>query len=177
MQLFISWSEELSMQIALVLRDWIPLVIQQVEPWMSVEEIKSGTRKGIEIARSLDETDFGIICVTHSNQHKPWLMFEAGAIAKRLDLARVVRHWTYALKSQFDLLRWFLFDRSTFGSDKQMLESFARRASIMRTHRRQILDRLDHVGLVLPVRTHETGHSCIERSSCCSPTAPFPPPR
>jgi TIR domain len=90
MQLFISWSEELSRLIALALRDWIPLVIQQVEPWMSEEEIKSGTRWGEEIARSLDQTDFGVICVTRSNQHNPWLMFEAGAIAKRLNLARVV---------------------------------------------------------------------------------------
>jgi hypothetical protein len=38
----------------------------------------------------LDDTDFGIICVTRSNQHEPWLVFEAGALAKHLEVARVV---------------------------------------------------------------------------------------
>jgi hypothetical protein len=57
---------------------------------MSDEEIASGTRWNDEIGRSLEDTDFGIVCVTASNQHQPWLMFEAGALAKRLQTARVV---------------------------------------------------------------------------------------
>jgi hypothetical protein len=58
---------------------------------MSDDEIGSGTRWSDAIARALNETDFGIVCVTHENQHRPWLMFEAGALAKRLDeTARVV---------------------------------------------------------------------------------------
>jgi hypothetical protein len=89
-KVFISWSGEPSQSIARVLRDWLPTVVQHVEPWMSDEEIKSGTRWNEEVAKALDGTDFGIVCVTASNQHRPWLMFEAGALAKRLDVGQLV---------------------------------------------------------------------------------------
>jgi hypothetical protein len=91
-KVFISWSGELSQSIARVLYDWLPSVAQHVEPWMSDEEIKSGTRWNDEVVNALDKTGFGIICVTAANEHKPWLMFEAGALAKRLgdDAGRVV---------------------------------------------------------------------------------------
>jgi len=89
-KVFISWSGEPSQSIACALHGWLPLVVQHVEPWMSNEEIESGMRWNDEIAEALDRTDFGIVCVTASNQHKPWLMFEAGALAKRLQIGRVV---------------------------------------------------------------------------------------
>lgn len=90
MKVFISWSGEPSQSIAHALRDWLPSVAQHVVPWMSEEEIKSGARWNEQVAKALDETDFGIVCVTGSNQHAPWLIFEAGALAKRLDAGRVV---------------------------------------------------------------------------------------
>lgn len=90
MKVFISWSGQLSQSIARALRDWLPTVVQHVEPWMSDEDVKSGTRWNDKVAEALDQTDFGIVCVTASNQHEPWLMFEAGALAKRLTVGRVV---------------------------------------------------------------------------------------
>ena len=90
MKVFISWSGEPSRSVALALRQWLPLVVQHVKPWMSDEELSSGTRWNDSIAAALEDTDFGIVCVTAANQHQPWLMFEAGAIAKRLHTARVV---------------------------------------------------------------------------------------
>lgn len=90
MKIFISWSGEPSRQIARALRDWLSVVVQHVEPWMSDEEIQSGTRWNDSVAQSLDDTNFGIVCVTRANQSAPWLMFEAGALAKRLQQARVV---------------------------------------------------------------------------------------
>jgi hypothetical protein len=57
---------------------------------MSDEEIGSGARWNDAIADSLDKTNAGIICITRMNQHAPWLMFEAGALAKSVKTARVV---------------------------------------------------------------------------------------
>jgi TIR domain len=88
-KVFISWSGEPSRSIARVLTKWLQSVVQQVDAWMSDEEIGSGARWSDAIAKSLGETNFGIVCVTRANQHAPWLIFEAGALAKSVE-GRVV---------------------------------------------------------------------------------------
>jgi hypothetical protein len=65
------------------LHDWIPSVIQSVEPFLSTE-MDMGTRWSAEIGSQLDETSFGIICVTPENVTAPWLNFEAGALSKSI---------------------------------------------------------------------------------------------
>ena len=90
MKVFISWSGQASRDVAEALRAWLPPLVQSADFWMSSQDIGSGTRWFAEIGRQLDETDFGIICLTPENRESPWLMFESGALAKRLDLARVV---------------------------------------------------------------------------------------
>jgi hypothetical protein len=57
---------------------------------MSDEKIGSGTPWSDAIADALDKTDFGIVCVTRENRAAPWLIFEAGALAKSVKTARVV---------------------------------------------------------------------------------------
>jgi hypothetical protein len=89
-KVFISWSGEPSRAIARALNSWLEEVVQAVDAWMSDEEIGSGARWNDAIAKSLSETNFGIVCVTRANQHKPWLIFEAGALAKSVEAARVV---------------------------------------------------------------------------------------
>ncbi|MGC4859775.1 toll/interleukin-1 receptor domain-containing protein [Micromonospora sp. DT41] len=90
MKVFISWSGEPSRSIASALHGWLGIVVQHVDPWLSDAEIESGTRWNEAIATNLEDTDFGLVCVTRSNQSAPWLMFEAGALAKRLSVARLV---------------------------------------------------------------------------------------
>jgi hypothetical protein len=89
-KVFISWSKEPSRSIARAINSWLPVVAQNVHTWMSDEAIGSGMRWNDQIAEALEKTDFGIVCVTAANQHEPWLLFEAGALAKRLDVARLV---------------------------------------------------------------------------------------
>ncbi|MGW4944494.1 TIR domain-containing protein [Actinoplanes sp. NPDC004185] len=89
MKVFLSWSKPTSQQFAAVLREWLPEVIQQVEPWMSTEDISKGQRWGVEIGSRLAELGQGIICVTRENSGEPWLNFEAGALAKSLEDSRV----------------------------------------------------------------------------------------
>lgn len=90
MKVFVSWSGEPSRSIAHGLGKWLGQVIQAVKPWVSDSEIDSGKRWRTELSSELDETDFGIICLTSANQRAPWLMFEAGALAKKLNDGRVV---------------------------------------------------------------------------------------
>jgi hypothetical protein len=88
-QVFISWSKPYSQQVARVLAPWLSRVLQTVTPFVSTG-IDAGARWLTDINRSLDQIDFGILCVTAENQSEPWLNFEAGALAKKLDQARVV---------------------------------------------------------------------------------------
>lgn len=89
MKIFISWSGETSHKVAKVLRDWLPSVIQSITPYVSSEDIDKGARWSSDIASELDESAFGILCVTPENLNAPWLNFEAGALGKSVDKSRV----------------------------------------------------------------------------------------
>jgi hypothetical protein len=90
MKVFISWSGSLSQSVALALREWLPAVIQTVEPYVSSEDIEKGARWGSEISLELEASDFGILCITPTNTGAAWLNFEAGALSKSIDQSRVV---------------------------------------------------------------------------------------
>lgn len=90
MRVFISWSGEPSRSIAKALREWLPMVVPDAETWMSAEDIGTGTRWNDQVAAALERSDFGIICLTPVNLERPWVLFEAGALAKRFGVARVV---------------------------------------------------------------------------------------
>jgi len=89
MKIFISWSGQDSLKIAKILRDWIPNVIQVAEPYVSAEDIDKGTRWATDISKELDDSSYGIICLTKNNISAPWINFEAGALGKKVDKSRV----------------------------------------------------------------------------------------
>lgn len=90
MRVFISWSGEHSLVFAKAVRDWLPLVVQSIRPWMSNADIDPGRRWTQSLVEQLQSTDVGLICVTRESLKSDWLMFEAGAIAKTADRARVI---------------------------------------------------------------------------------------
>ena len=90
MKIFLSWSGAKSRQVAEVLRAWLPGMLQAVRPYFSPEDIGKGARWSAEIAKELDVSSVGIICLTRDNLSAPWLMFEAGALAKNLDRSRII---------------------------------------------------------------------------------------
>lgn len=85
MKVFISWSGERSKKVALIFRDWLPTVIQAIEPFVSSEDIEKGARWNTDIAQELKESSFGLICVTKDNLNSQWLNFEAGALSKSIN--------------------------------------------------------------------------------------------
>jgi hypothetical protein len=89
MKVFISWSGTMSHRVAVALRDWLPSVLQAIEPYVSSEDIDKGARWNTDISKELEDASFGILCITPENLEAPWLNFEAGALSKSLDRARV----------------------------------------------------------------------------------------
>ncbi|WP_434528234.1 toll-Interleukin receptor [Vibrio sp. K4] len=72
-----------------LLDTWLQCVIQAVDPWMSSKDIDRGSLWFSEINDQLQNTTIGIICLTQENKNKPWILFEAGALAKGLSNSRV----------------------------------------------------------------------------------------
>jgi TIR domain/Protein of unknown function (DUF4241) len=89
MKVFLSWSGEKSKATAEALREWLPNVIQAIEPWMSAEDIDKGARWASDLASQLESIQFGVICLTSDCIVSPWILFEAGALSKTLDKAYV----------------------------------------------------------------------------------------
>ena len=89
MKVFLSWSGDRSQIMANALREWLPLVLHFTEPWLSNHDINAGERWSAEVAKELEESNFGIICTTKDNVNAPWVLFEAGALAKSMEDGRV----------------------------------------------------------------------------------------
>ena len=90
MKVFLSWSGDRSKALANALKVWLPLVLHYVEPWVSESDIDAGARWGEAVAKQLDGCNFGILCITKENVNAPWILFEAGALAKMLDGSRLI---------------------------------------------------------------------------------------
>ncbi len=81
MNVFLGWSGELSHKVALLFRDWLPRVIQAVEPFVSDRDIPKGTEGKEELKKQLKNASFGILCITKDNVDAQWICYEAGAMA------------------------------------------------------------------------------------------------
>ncbi len=90
MKIFISWSGERSHLLAQALHESLPLVLHYVKPWLSQADISAGDRWAQEVAKELESSNFGIICITPENLNSAWILFEAGALAKSMQGAKVI---------------------------------------------------------------------------------------
>ncbi len=90
MKVFIGWSGPRSEALAQALRDWMPLVLHYVAPWLSETDVAAGERWAEAIAKELEASNFGIICITRENVASPWILFEAGSLAKSFKGSLVV---------------------------------------------------------------------------------------
>lgn len=90
MKTFLSWSGDQSKAYANALRDWLPLVLHFVEPWVSDADIEAGERWASEVGKELESSNFGIICIDRENVGSQWLLFEAGALSRSMQEGRVI---------------------------------------------------------------------------------------
>ncbi len=84
MKVFISWSGDKSKVVANALRTLVQDVVRSAQPWVSEGGIQAGTRWSAAIQSELEQTKFGIVCLTKANLGAPWVNFEAGALAKTI---------------------------------------------------------------------------------------------
>ncbi|MFG2798303.1 TIR domain-containing protein [Streptomyces pseudovenezuelae] len=85
MKIFLSWSGLPSRACAERLASWLRYFSDEIEPFVSSESIRKGARGLDEIKKQLDESSFGIACVTRANLDAPWITFESGALSKEVD--------------------------------------------------------------------------------------------
>jgi len=90
MKIFISWSGTRSKALAKALHTWLPMVLQYVEPFVSESDIDAGERWAEAVSSELEASNFGIICITPENLSSEWLLFEAGALSKSMQDAKVI---------------------------------------------------------------------------------------
>lgn len=97
MKLFISWSGEKSKQVAIAFKDWLPSMIQAVEPFVSSEDVEKGTRGINRVFKELQNSNFGLLCFTKENPENPWILFEAGALSKMVDQENYVAPFLFGI--------------------------------------------------------------------------------
>jgi len=88
--IFISWSLPSSQKTAAKVYGFFRKLFPTFGFFISSENISSGQRWYDVISDKLDSCNVGIIVVTNENYLRPWIHYEAGALAKVVSKARVM---------------------------------------------------------------------------------------
>ncbi|WP_375304110.1 toll/interleukin-1 receptor domain-containing protein [Bradyrhizobium sp. A11] len=89
MRVFMSWSGELSRELAEAFRNWLPSALQYVKPYFTPADIEKGSKWATEIFKELSASSICVLVLTRDNLASNWIMFEAGAISTTIDRAKV----------------------------------------------------------------------------------------
>ncbi len=90
MKIFLSWSGPTSRLFAHKMLEFLSQVLPWSEIYLSDDEIESGERWLLNISDALEGSSYGIILITEENKTAPWVLFEAGALSKKIADSRVV---------------------------------------------------------------------------------------
>jgi len=89
--IFISWSGEdsKSHEVAMMLREFLPKLHDRWFPFLSSHDLGTGISWVRGLFDNLQKSHFGILCLTQEAlRDRPWVFFEAGAIAIKLEPTR-----------------------------------------------------------------------------------------
>ena len=122
MKIFVSWSGPKSQIIAEAFQDFLPVSLMVVKPFISTR-VRAGSQWFETLMKELEETKFGILCITPENKDSIWIHFEAGALAK------TIHHGARIVPVLFDLnpsdlvypLAQFQAIRTTKGDIKKLI--------------------------------------------------------
>ncbi len=89
MKVFISWSGPTSEKVGAAIKNWLPNVLQSVQTYFTPSDIEKGARSLEDITKELKESEVGLLCLTPDNINSNWILFEAGALSKRVGKSRV----------------------------------------------------------------------------------------
>ena len=102
MKIFLSWSKDLSRDVAQYVAEWLPSVIQECsDPFIS-SDIDKGEPWFETITSSLVSTDLGLVFITPENQDSAWLNFEAGAMINKFGKSGVCPVLVGLAKGNYD---------------------------------------------------------------------------
>src|SRR3989442_451458 len=102
LQIFISWSGEKSKEIAHALHKWLPEVLAYSNAWMSDTDILKGTDWRNVVKESLENSSIGVLCLTSENLRRPWILFEAGALALNQKSTLIIPYLIDVTKKEID---------------------------------------------------------------------------
>jgi len=96
MEIFICWSGPVSKKVAELIYNWLQNMFHVVKPWLSEYDIDKGDHWNDVLDSKLQNSNFGLVCLTPDNLNNPWVLYETGSISKSLK----GRTWTllYRLK-------------------------------------------------------------------------------
>ncbi len=90
MRIFTSWSGERSKAAALGLKSLLQDLFEDAVQVFVSDHISPGEAWAQRLGTELERSEYGILCLTQDNFQAPWLLFEAGAIAKKFGTSRIV---------------------------------------------------------------------------------------
>ena len=99
LRVFISWSGPRAEIVAKAFHEFLPDVVNVIQPFLSGSDIDKGTRWREVLADTLQESSCAIVCLTRDSLDSLWVAFETGAISRATggpDGAKA-RIWTYLL--------------------------------------------------------------------------------
>jgi hypothetical protein len=117
MHVFISWSGERSKTAAQGLRSLLEDMFQQAVEVFISDHIGPGENWAQRIGVELEQSQFGVLCLTHDNFQAPWLLFEAGAVAKKFGSAHIVPYLIDELPEAADRSPLAYFQRARADHD------------------------------------------------------------
>jgi len=85
MDTILTWSGSTSHGIASFFRDWLTDVLPGIKPWISSEDIAKGNKWFPELMGQLSKTAVSIPFVTPENVRSPWVYYEVGAVAAKIE--------------------------------------------------------------------------------------------